>query len=281
MSTRAPINGWELYINSASSAALGTSVTPGNNTYGAYAQVLSGASVTDDIYGIKININSMAVSGSARDAIATVGLDPAGGTSYTDTIIDLLCGAAGTITGVGCGGVWYDFPLFIKKNTSIAIKASVNNATVGTCNAFVQLRGAPTGPIIPRTGTFVRTFGTTPGSSTGTAITANGAGSKSAYVQLGSATVEPLWYWCLGIGINNNNMSNNPSSWDLAVGSSTTVNRLVVNDQLVIANTSEVLAYASNGAYSFTESGAGVFARGGGPATVSTGMSAAAYGMGG
>lgn len=281
MPIRRAINEFQLQIASATSAAAGATVTPGNNTYGTYVQLLSGAAVTDDAYGIWLNFNSIAVSAVARDCIAKVGFDAAGGTSYTDAILDLLCSCAGLMTGIGFGGINYFFPLRIPAGTSIAVAMSVNNATVGTGSAFCRLLCKPSHPEMVWAGSFVRTFGTTPASSTGTAITPNSAGSKSAYVQLGSALAETLWYWCLGVGCNNTAMSNNQASWDLAIGSSTTVNRPIISDQIVVPTAAEALAYTSQGASAIGMTGDLIFARAGGPTTSPTGMSAAAYAVGG
>lgn len=274
-------NEFQLQIVSATSAAAGTTITPGNNTYGTYVQLLSGAAVTDDAYGIWLNFNGISVSAVARDCIAKVGLDSAGGTTYTDTIVDLLCSCAGILTGVGLGGINYFFPLKIPAGTSIAVALSVNNATVGTGNAFCRLLCKPSHPELVSAGSFVRTFGSTPASSSGTAITPNGAGSKSAYVQLGSALTETLWYWTLGVGCNNAVITNNQATWDLAIGSSTTVNRPVVVDQLVVPAAAEILSYTGQSASVIGVSGDLVFARAGGPASSVTGFSAAAYAVGG
>jgi hypothetical protein len=71
---------------------------------------LAGASVTDDAYGILVNINSNTVSGAARDALVTLGLDAAGGSSYTDWINHLFASSQASIYANGGGGVWYYFP---------------------------------------------------------------------------------------------------------------------------------------------------------------------------
>lgn len=260
---------------------MGATVTPGNDTYGTYAQVIAGAAVTSDAYGIWINFNSNSVSAVARDTIAKIGFDPAGGTTYTDVALDLLCSCAGIIGGTGLGGVWYYFPLWIPAGTSIGVAASVHNATVGTLASFCKLAIKPSNSsALPRTGTFVRTFGSTPASSSGTAITPNAAGSKSAYVQLGSATAEPLWYWCLGVGCNNTVMNNNSCAWDLALGDAS--NKLnVIVDQLSHQTASEVQAFQSPGVAADAATGSLVYVRAGSSAAQVTGISAAAYAVGG
>lgn len=276
----APINGFESIVESAALGAVGTTVTPANNGYGTAVQILSGAQVVDDVFKFEININSMAVSGSARDACVKVGVDPSGGSSPVDVIVDLLCGSAGGLGGTsGGGGVNYWFPLGIAAGSSIWVSASVNNATVGTCSVVCTVYGKPTGPVLPRRGSFVRTFGSAPGTSNGTAVTP-GNGVASSFVQLGSNTVEPLWFWQLGVGINNAAQSNNQSAWDLWVGDSSNKRRVIAS-QLVIPSVAEAIAFSGKGAYLPTPTGSGAWTRAGGPAASSTGMSAAAYGMGG
>lgn len=278
---RAAINEFGLIIASAGSASAGATITPGNNTYGSYTQLLAGASVTDDVYELWLNFNAVAVSGVARDCLAQVGVDPSGGSSYNVIVPDLLVSCAGAMSGVGLGGIWYRFRLFIKAGSSIAVAMSVNNATVGTGSAFCKLFCKPSHPELIRVGSFVRAFGVTAGSSSGTAITPNAAGSKSTFVQLGSALAETLWDWCLGVGCNNAVMNNNAASWDLAIGSAVGTNRVVVLDQVVIPTTAEVLAYTAANTPALAVAGDLVFARAGGAASSPTGMSAAAYGTGG
>lgn len=272
---------WGLVTASATLGSSGTSVTPGNNTYGTYVQLIAGASVTDDVYEIWITINSGFVSGQARDTLVKIGTDPAGGTSYTDTILHLAGSCAGVLaaSNQGGGGIWYRFPLMIRAGTSIAAAAAVNNATVGTTRCYVKLMSRPTMPSVPRVGTFVRTFGATTASSSGTAIVP-GTATKSAYVLIGT-TSDPLWFWNFGVCINNASSSSNAAVWDLALGSSTTVNRNIIVDQVVMPGPLETLDYYSFGATAQSAIGDGVYGRAGGPFGSPSGMSVIAYGLGG
>lgn len=204
-------------------SAQGVSITPGFNAYGSYAQVLGATS--EDGYELEILINSAAVESEARDCLVTIGFDPAGGSSYTglggvagNEIADLIGSCASAFLGVAApGGVVYRFPLFIPAGTSIAAKASVNNATVGTLYVAVRVRIRPTRPELLRVGRFVRTFGATTASSSGTAVTPGGA-SEGAYVQLGAALTEVLWDWEVGLGVNSDTMLNTLHQVDVAVG---------------------------------------------------------------
>lgn len=280
---RAAVNEWgpPIAITTAGVAAPGAVITPGNDAYGTYVQLLSAAQVTDDAYGIWICINSVAVSAVTRNLLANIGADPGGGTAYQVVIPDLLGSCAGSMTGTGLGGIWYYFPLGFRAGTSLACQMSVHNATVGTGNCFVKLVRQPSQGVPPRVGSYVRAFGVTSASSSGTAVTPNGAGSKSAYVQLGTiAAGDVLWSWCGGIGCDNSVMSNNQSTWDFAIGSASN-KRIVISDQLVIPTAAEVLAYTSPGATAIGIGGDGLYVRAGGSASSPTGMSAIMYGVGG
>lgn len=285
MTTRAPINEFGPSLESAGSASTGTLITPGNNTYGSYATVLSGAQVTDDLYGLWITFTGWSSSGVARDAIAKIAVDTTGAGSFStgnDIGVDILCSCAGGLSVAGGGGISYYFPIKIKSGSAIGVAGSVNNGTVGTGSVFVRALRRPSHPelVTPFLGTFVTTFGSTPGSSSGTAVTPNGVGGQSAWVQLGGAAAKRLIYLTQGVGCNNAAMSANASAWQLAVGTSTTVNRQVTRSMLVQPGTLETLQYESSGAYCVVNPGDLIFGRAGGQATSPTGMSTAAYGVG-
>lgn len=273
------VNEFQLRIASATNAAVGTSFTPGNNTYGTYVQLLAGAAVTEDAFGIAINVNTLFVTTQGRDALVKIGIDPSGGSSPIDVIPDLLVSAAANFVG-GVRGINYYFPIFIKAGSSVWISGSVNNATVGTGNAIATLFCRPSRPELVRAGSFVRAFGINRATSSGTAITPVN-GSKSAYVQLGSALAEPLWWWCGGIGVNSNNMNNNAFQFDWALGSSTTTNRAIIVDQWCGANLNELLSWDSWGVPALGAVGDLVFSRAACGGTVFAGFSVGAYGVGG
>lgn len=279
MTVRNVINEFQWLTSHSSSN--GATVTPGNNTYGAYAQLMPGATLTERAYGVQFVINSNSVSGQARDAMFKFGADPAGGTAYQDIGSDISCSCASPIGGTGIGVVTPVIPIRFEAGSSIAIAMSVNNATVGTAAAFCRLLWKPSHPeLIPRTGTALRSYGTNPGSSSGTAVTPNSAGGKSAFVQLGTiAAGDSPWFWFGGVFCNNASMSNNPSWWDWALGSSSTVNRTIIADDLVAPGSAETFTRLWQGVYAQGNPGDQLFARAGGPATSPSGMSTSIYGV--
>lgn len=279
MPVRVPACGFELTIASVALPGIsaGPTITPGNNTFPTYTQLIAGVAVTDDVYGIWINVNGLATSGQAKDALAKIGVDPAGGTTFVDLIPDLAVGSASALSAGG--GIWFYFQLFIKAGTSIGITVSVNNATVGTCSAFVLLKCKPTGPVIPRMGSFVRAFGSNAATSTGTAIAPANA-AKSTYVQIGSALTEPIWAWCLGICINSAAIGITAITWDLALGDATN-KRIVIPDQLITATNLEATTWSTIGTPGLGAIGDLMYVRAAAAGASPSGYSAIVYGIGG
>lgn len=216
-------------------AAFGTSITPGNNTYGSYTEILSDTNVTRDCYGILININSIATVAAAKDCLCTIGIDTSGGTSYVDFISHLLCSCA---TTYDTAGVYYYFPVFIPAGTAIAAKMSVNNATVGTGRVAIWLFGAPSNPENLVYGTGVETIGAVTASSRGTAVT-SGTSSEGSWTSLGTTTRE-CFLWQMGMGCNDSSMTVVWYHADLSYGNGTN-QRIIIQDQFFWATSSEVL----------------------------------------
>ena len=276
-------NEWGLVIESVAdgtrpAGTLGTSITPGNNAYGSYTQVLTATS--DETFLMRITLASFATTSAARDALVTIGIDPAGGSSYTDFIADLYASCAPSHYSTAAGPTTYEFPLRIPAGATLAAKASVNNATVGTGRVLITLFGRPSRPELVKAGSFVQTFGSTPASSSGTAITP-GTTAEGAWTQLGSALTVPLWYWEWGLGINNATMIGNNHFVDVGIGDASN-KKIVIPNGLAGETANETLGKATVGRVGLGAIGDIVYARAQtGPNTPSTGMSAIAYGVGG
>ncbi len=94
-------------------ATPGTSVVPGvTNAEGSWTQVASSANIAQNIYAFYLRISDGATAATIKDHLLDVGVDPAGGTSYTAVISNIVCGSSGPITAAG--GFEFIFPLFIK-----------------------------------------------------------------------------------------------------------------------------------------------------------------------
>lgn len=263
-------------------AAYGTSVTAGNNVYGSYSSLIAGASLTHDAYGIWVNINSNDVATAARDALLTVGLDAAGGTSFTDFISHLLCSDAGPYyanSAGGAGGASYYFPVFIKAGTSIGAKASLNNVVGMSFRAHCVLFCKPTRPDAIKVGTFVQSFGATTASSSGTAVTA-GTASEGAWTEIGTLD-KTIWGWEYGVGCNDAVVNNNAQHTDISLGDATN-KKIVTLNAFAATDTNERIAKPPAFMPGIGVSGDKVYARAQvGPNAAQSTLSICAYGVGG
>jgi hypothetical protein len=279
------VNEWGIEIPSVAlgtrpATTFGTSVTPGNNTYGSYAQLIAGASVVDECQEIEIVVGAVSVSGTARDCIVTIGFDPAGGTSYTDKISDLVCGPASRMGGGdGQGPVFFKFPLRVPAGTSIGAKASVNSATVTAIRVYCVLRGRPSRPDLIRVGSFVQTFGANTAASNGTSITP-GTASRGTFVQMGSSLTVPIWYWEFGYGVDDATMAQAEIEVDVALGDATN-KRNVIQSGKVWTNNIECISKHAQGRHAIGAVGDNVYLRAQSSNTPDSNNSAAVYGVGG
>lgn len=261
-------------------AAFGTSVTPAQNAYGSYAQLLAGASVTEDCYVVEIVVSGVGISAAARDCIVKIGLDRSGGSSYTDTTIDLCCGSASNFGNANPGGgVGFRFYLYVPAGCSVGAAASVNSATLTAIGVTLILRGRPQKMERQPCGQFIDSYGTTPASSSGTAVTF-GTASEGAWTQLGTITRRG-WYLEFGFGINDAVQSNNTYLIDIGVGDAS--NKLVViANAPVITSSVEMVNKPISGVFGDFQVNDVIYARGQcGPNAASAAASIAAYLVGG
>lgn len=203
----------------------GTAITPGNNTFGTYTQLLTAAQVSQDLQRLEIGFYLGSGTG-IRDILCTIGIDPAGGTNPAnaiDLIPNLLASCASPVNGGN--GIHYVFPLFVKSGVSLWCKSMVNNATVGTVTCTIRGFGQPRDPRAVRCGSFVESVGATPASSSGTAATA-GTNSEGAWTQLGTTTKDTWWHQ-LGMGYAATSGNGGFYHGDLAVGDATNKDVLI------------------------------------------------------
>ncbi|HET9893221.1 MAG TPA: hypothetical protein VFQ42_22275 [Mycobacterium sp.] len=277
-------NEWGVTIYSTAdgtrpAAAFGSSITPAQNTYGTPVQLISGASMTVDCCEITFVLNSVGISGSARDSVFQFLVDPAGGTSYT-SVADLVAGpAAGyVVANVGGGGVEYTFRYWLRAGTSVAMAAAVNSATVTAVRAFCRVRGAPSRPQDVFVGTYLDQFGVSLATSAGTTITPGGA-SDGTWTQIGSNATRPYYQIEFGYGINSATMTTATIDADIGVGDSSNKKIAVPNCPILVSSV-ETLSKASKLWFSTVAPGDGLWARSQSSTAADTNNSVAIYGVG-
>lgn len=177
-------------VTTRPAAAEGASVTPGTGGFGGWAQL--GVDTTTDTYGILICINSNSANNASRRTVVNIGIDPAGGTSYTSFIPDLIAGGAPTYVTEGMGQ-WYYFPLFIPRGSAVAAQAY---GTVTTAIRVMSwLMQNPSNPASIRKGSLVESIGASTFEGTNVTPGTTGAGN---WTPMGT-TVNRLWWWQVGL----------------------------------------------------------------------------------
>jgi hypothetical protein len=273
--------GWSFSSTGATrvAAAWGTSVTPAQNSMGTYAQVLSAANVSKDVFGIQIQFNSNAVSAAARDTLVDIGIDAAGGSSYTVLIPTLSASSAAPAIGATGAGLSYFFPVYIPAGSTVAARASVNNATVGTLRCGIRIFGAPRDRRNVIVGSKVLAYGITTATSTMTAVTP-GTTSEGTWTSLGTvASGDEPFFWQVGTGVNQGTITATAYTGDLGIGDGS--NKAVVIEDRVWQGTTTEQWYdngISNGLYQ-AAAGDTVYGRLQCSGTAITGLSMGAWGV--
>lgn len=195
-------------------ATIGTSVTPGaSNTLGSWAQLASAANIAEDVAGFYLQIHTGATSAASKPQLLDIGIDPAGGTSYTPIISDFQIGASPSLAQAGAREHY--FPLHIPAGASVAARIRGANATAGTVRIAARFYGRRSGILLP-VGTFSETLGANTASSTGTAVTPGNAADGS-WVDLGAIT-NPMWWWQLGYVVANTTVTAEYTYFEVAFG---------------------------------------------------------------
>ena len=197
-------------------ATPGTSVTPGiSNAEGSWTQIASSANIANDVYGfaLRISDNSVATPTTGKNFLCDIGVDPAGGTSYTAVISNIVCGSAGPITAAG--GHQFYFPLFIKAGSSVAARIQGSHGTATASRVAARFFGRPTRPEAVPIGSFSETIGTITNSN-GVSFTPGNAADGS-WVSLGTTT-NPCWWWQLAYQIDNGTITAEYTYIELAWG---------------------------------------------------------------
>lgn len=262
-------------------STIGTSITPGaSNVEGSWTQVASSANIANDVYAFYLQIHSGATSTAQKDHLFDIGVDPAGGTSYTAIISNIDCGSAPALTAAGARK--FAFPFFIKAGSSVAIRCQGSNATAGTVRAAIRFYGKPSRPELFPVGQYSETIGTITNSA-GQSFTPGNAADGS-WTDLG-ATSRDLWWWQVGYGISNATITAEYTYIELAWGDGS--NKHTIFKIMHGGTTSETAGAAAQtnllmwAAYRPVPAGSNIYIRGRCNNAPDTGYHAVAIGIGG
>lgn len=259
----------------------GTSVVPGTSgAEGSWTQIASAANIAQDIYGILMRVHLGSTSGSQKAHLLDIGVDPAGGTSYTAVISNIVCGHSGTVT-VTLGHRFF-FPFFIKAGSSVAVRIQGSAATAGTVRVAARFYGYRARPEFLPVGHFSETIGTITATD-GVAFTPGNA-SDGSWVSLGT-TAKPMWWWQLCHQVSNLNITAEYTYIDLAYGDASNKHIIMraIHGGLTTESVGELLGANLNmfDAYCPVPGGSNIYIRGRCQNAPDTGYNAVAVGIGG
>lgn len=213
---RASATFWR-YDNWGSNPAstIGTSVTPGaSNTLGSWTQLASSANIANEVGALYLQIHSGNTAAAAKPQLLDIGIDPAGGTSYTAIISNMQIGMAPGLTAAGARE--HFFPIHIPAGASVAARIRGANATAGTVRVAARFYGRGSNGLALPCGAFTETLGEDTATSLGTTVTPGNAADGS-WADLG-ATSRDMWWWQLGYCVNNGTVTAEYTYLEVAFG---------------------------------------------------------------
>lgn len=268
-----PKNQWGWKSTPTLSTTPGTAITPGSSVEGSWTQIASGATVAQDVYLLRLWITTGNTSGAQRDILVDIGVDPAGGTSYTELIPNLLCSQAGSAQDCG---FWFTLPIFIKAGTAIAARARSNSTS--TVRVAPWMYGQPSNPSMVPVGTYAEAL--TAVGNAGTAVTPGNNAAWGSWTSLGT-TVKNLWHWNIGCGFANTATTSLAYTVALAYGNGTTYQEIIERHPVYLPGTAERTSTINFGEVWEVPAGSTLYARASCSGTSSTGFSVIAIGIGG
>jgi hypothetical protein len=168
----------------------------GSGSKASWVEVIASGAVTADCHWVYVEIAKTNAGSTDTSAVLDIGVDPAGGTSYSVAIADLFCGHTDDNNGnIGTANIRsYAIPLKITSGSSVAIRGQTVLGAAASASVRVQLLGGATGT--PFSGSTCVTYGVT--GTGGTSVT-SGSSTWGSWTNVGSTTGINLQALTLGV----------------------------------------------------------------------------------
>lgn len=252
---------WRYSNPTGPSTTPGTSVTPGaSGAEGNWTSIATGANVAQDVYGLYIWITGGATSATSKMHLLDIGIDPAGGTSYTPIIENLQVGSAGTAAQ---GGVDIYLPYLIPAGSQIAVRVQGSAATAGTVRVACILYGLPSDPTQTHAYGRAETIGTIT-STRGVVVTPGTSAAEGSWTSIGTTTFD--WQYCIPtFQLDDSTATAQQIFFDVAYGDGTNFVILAENINASIVSSGEAayvaLASAMRDLWGYVPSGSTIYVR--------------------
>lgn len=259
----------------------GTSVTPGaSNAEGSWTQIASSANIANQVDWVELHVTDGSTTTAAKNHLLDLGIDSAGGTSYTACVSNIVCGGTAAINAAG-GGAHFLFPCRIATGSSVAVRIQGSNATAGTVRVTAKFYGQASNPEAMPVSSYSETIGTITNSN-GVSFTPGNA-ADGAWVSLGT-TAQPLWWWQLCVQVDDSTMTGLQFYADLSFGDGT--NKHLINRTMYNTTSAEAIGAPIPGNLNFLNcycpvpAGSSIYVRGRASTAPDTGYNAVAVGFG-
>lgn len=260
----------------------GTQVFAGlSDAEGDWTQIASGTDTAQDIYALLLLIFDGRAGGVARNHLLDIGVDPAGGTTYTPVVSDIVCGGADQFINAA-GGISFSLPLFIRAGSSVAVRVQGSHTAANFTRVAARFYGAPSRPELTRAAQYSETIGVITGSQ-GVAFTPGNA-ADGAWQLLGTTT-RALWWWQIAFQVSNTTMSLEYTYVEIAHGDASNKHVIMRTLAATTANEARGAPLSDNvhpfAAYCPVPAGTNIYIRGRCNTAPNTGYNAVAIGLGG
>ena len=204
-----------------------TSFTPGTtNAKGSWTDLFGGL-VSDDSFGLWLSFFQQ-VPGAYCTALADIGIDRSGGTSYSVLIPNLGFADAYPLRSIENCGFYYYFPVFIPAGSRLAVRAQQSQGTAVAARCDAVLMQKPSHPEYLKYGSYVDAVGVDTANSRGTVLTAGSGQTKGAWHSLGAAPRDGFFVQP-GAGVDDSAKSDNNMFFDWAIGNGTSFRVIAEN----------------------------------------------------
>lgn len=172
------------------------------------------SALAHDVHFLRVRIGGIATAGADHNAAADLLVDPAGGSSWSPLINDLVCGFTTAVLTAGFS--WgYEFPIFIKAGTSVGFRGKTTHSADGTGGVvLIEAFGEPANPAMWWCGSGVETLGIA--DAKGTAITPADSGGAGTWTSVGSTTTQH--YKTIQLGINGSDSNSLAVAYHFEMG---------------------------------------------------------------
>ncbi len=222
-----------------SGTGVGVTVTGDGTAHvkGAWVQLLS--ALAFDGYFLQVSIRGTRASATDTSALLDIGVDPAGGTSYTVVVPNIAAGSR--VDVINSNPIFADFsiPVYIPSGSTVAARIQSVITTITAEVAVVVEGGHPTGNPIPVQGLVVD-YGTNTSASTVVGLTNASANVEGAWTQIVASTTHPHRGLSVGLQLISAFAANAFNLIDIGIGASSSEVALIEDIALLTSSFEQI-----------------------------------------